>query len=452
MPVNEVNMIYEMNREARITINTPIGSTKEISVKEIVKQGSIYGPVLCGISTDKINKIGKYVAIKYENQVDIEPMIYVDDIIAVGNKETIEETIRNCRELEIRKKMTFNNEKSNYQILKFSNQKAEEIKEKVKKGTISRTKTYKYLGDIINEAGNYKEAIQSRSNKQNYIITMLKDHATKSGPMYTQVIQKLFDAIVIPILTYNTETWSNITKEETEKIEKIQKNILLKIYQMPQSTPYNAFLSEVGIWPIQIYIKYKKLLFLHQLLKSEKERFARIILIEQQKNSIPKCWYSEIKVLSNQLQVNVDFEEVMNYTKNEWKKYINKAINKRISKELEETGTKGRFMDGTNRRKRYIDSGNVKTTTGIMRIRLNMVEVKCNYKGKYKGNLTCPMCKIENDTTEHLFDCKKLKEVIRCDRKIDSEDIKNDNISKLTELEEYAEKAMKIRDIYMSKI
>ena len=46
--------------------------------------------------------------------------------------------------------MTFNSEKSNYQILNFSKQQAEEIKESVKKGNITRTKTYKYLGDIIN--------------------------------------------------------------------------------------------------------------------------------------------------------------------------------------------------------------------------------------------------------------------------------------------------------------
>jgi hypothetical protein len=216
---------------------------------------------------------------------------------------------------------------------------------------------------------------------------------------------------------------------------------------MPQSTPYSAFLSEIGVWPLQSYIKNKKLLFLHQLLKSEEERFARGILIEQQKNSTPKCWYSEIKELSGQLDINVDFEVVVAYTKNEWKKYIKKAINKRVCKELEETGTKGRFMDGTIERKKYIDGNNVKTTTNIMKIRLNMIEVKCNYKGKYKNDITCPICKSKNDTTEHLFECKKLKEEIQYDKNIDSENIKNDNIYKLTELQEYAEKAMKIRSI-----
>ena len=29
-----------------------------------------------------------------------------------------------------------------------------------------------------------------------------------------------------------------------------------------------------------------------------------------------------------------------------------------------------------------------------------MIEVKCNYKGIFKDNLKCEICKSENDTTE----------------------------------------------------
>ena len=117
---------------------------------------------------------------------------------------------------------------------------------------------------------------------------MLKNHATKTGPMYIQVVQKLFNAIAIPILTFNTETWPNVKKEEIEHLEKIQKNILLAIYNMPKTTPYHAFLSEIGIWLLEVFINYKKPLFLHQLLKSEKSRVARIILIQPAKKQYPQ--------------------------------------------------------------------------------------------------------------------------------------------------------------------
>ena len=37
-----------------------------------------------------------------------------------------------------------------------------------------------------------------------------------------------------------------------------------------------------------------------------------------------------------------------------------------------------------------------------------MLDLKENYKGKY-SNVTCDLCRKENDTTEHLFKCEKLR-------------------------------------------
>ena len=45
-------------------------------------------------------------------------------------------------------------------------------------------------------------------------------------------------------------------------------------------------------------------------------------------------------------------------------------------------------------------------TTDIMRIRLNMIESKCNFKnGMKEGDLMCPICNDYQDTTEHIGQC-----------------------------------------------
>ena len=46
-----------------------------------------------------------------------------------------------------------------------------------------------------------------------------------------------------------------------------------------------------------------------------------------------------------------------------------------------------------------------------MKLRLNMLELKCNYKGVSK-DLKCDLCKVENDTTEHLFTCQIIKNAL----------------------------------------
>jgi hypothetical protein len=37
-----------------------------------------------------------------------------------------------------------------------------------------------------------------------------------------------------------------------------------------------------------------------------------------------------------------------------------------------------------------------------------MIVTKCNYRGTYKNNLKCELCKVEDDTIEHLFNCKVI--------------------------------------------
>ena len=55
----EIQILYKMNELAKIQVKTLFGKTGEFIVKEIVWQGTIWGPVLCANSTDKVNLIGE---------------------------------------------------------------------------------------------------------------------------------------------------------------------------------------------------------------------------------------------------------------------------------------------------------------------------------------------------------------------------------------------------------
>ena len=77
---------------------------------------------------------------------------------------------------------------------------------------------------------------------------------------------------------------------------------------------------------------------------------------------------------------------------------------------LSQQRTKLRFCNDI-KRKIYLTSLSFQEAQLIMKTRLNMLEVKCNYKGSF-NDLSCNLCKCESDTTEHLFDCPKIKEII----------------------------------------
>ena len=58
MNPKEIMLVFEMNKTCYITIETPIGMTSEVKINEIVRQGTIWGPLLCSITTDKVNEVG----------------------------------------------------------------------------------------------------------------------------------------------------------------------------------------------------------------------------------------------------------------------------------------------------------------------------------------------------------------------------------------------------------
>ena len=66
--------------KARITIQTSVGNTEEILVKDVVKQGTDNGPDFCGMTTIRINTIGKDIVTFYRPELVIQATTFVDDI------------------------------------------------------------------------------------------------------------------------------------------------------------------------------------------------------------------------------------------------------------------------------------------------------------------------------------------------------------------------------------
>ena len=53
---SNLNLLYEGNRECLISVKTPSGQTERISIKEIVMQGSVWGPLCCTTTMDKLGQ------------------------------------------------------------------------------------------------------------------------------------------------------------------------------------------------------------------------------------------------------------------------------------------------------------------------------------------------------------------------------------------------------------
>ena len=102
----------------------------------------------------------------------------------------------------------------------------------------------------------------------------------------------------------------------------------------------------------------------------------------------------------------MDINEVINMKRTQLKQKVKMKIQEHLDIITRESiATKQRFIKEF-KKKEYITNMEFKYSKLMLKIRLNMIEVKCNYKNKFKSNLICEMCKKEEDTTEHLLRCE----------------------------------------------
>ena len=160
---NTLKILYEMNKETDIIIRTPVGNTNNIQIKEVVKQGTIFGPIMCCAETSTVNSIGEEVKYSY-GKINIGMPVFMDDIATAGKAEHIRKGIKNCARMEREKKISFGLKKTKYMIVK-TGREEEEINETVKAGRIQRTDKCKYLGMTISTDGQLTEHIKELNSR-----------------------------------------------------------------------------------------------------------------------------------------------------------------------------------------------------------------------------------------------------------------------------------------------
>ena len=104
--VDTIRSLYEINKTLNILVDTPVGKKSSITVEEVVKHTAIFGPFMCCAATSRVNKVQEAVKYQY-GKVEIGMPVFMDNIAAVETADNIRKGIKNCRRMEIKKKMIY---------------------------------------------------------------------------------------------------------------------------------------------------------------------------------------------------------------------------------------------------------------------------------------------------------------------------------------------------------
>ena len=173
-----------------------------------VRQGDSISPTLFNIFINDMSKI-------FENEnndpvkiIDskVGSLLFADDLIILSNSEKgLQNSLNNLSEYCDKWQLTVNTNKTKSMIFQNNCCKSPKSFVKYKNICIENVKEYKYLGCLINSNGSLVNCTSDLTKKARKVLFSIKSLTSEYGQLPIKVACNLFDTMVKPILTYNSE-------------------------------------------------------------------------------------------------------------------------------------------------------------------------------------------------------------------------------------------------------
>ena len=325
MPKNKrndkISLLYESNKVNQVAVKTAVGLTDRVNMPRVVQQGGTWGSMLCSNSIDTLGKKSRdrgehhYL---YKKTARILPLAMVDDLIGISRCgfESLGLNVFITTQIEL-KKLRFHvpdkNGKTKCHKIHIGKNHEKCLELKVHETKMKEVKSDTYLGDVISSDGRNTENIKTRVSKGLGIITQITNllDAVNFGEHYFEIGLLLRDTMLINGVLTNAEIWYNLQKSEIKELEDLDKILLRKLLGAPVSTPGEAFFLELGILPINIIIKSRRINYLHYLLTRKETEMLSIFFFTQWNNPTKGDWCEQIKSDLEEFGISCNFELII---------------------------------------------------------------------------------------------------------------------------------------------
>ena len=170
---------------------------------------------------------------------------------------------------------------------------------------IDNVKDYTYLGTRISSSGNFTLSLEHLRQKALHALFSLRRH-TDFSKLKPSLANKIFDTMISPILTFNSEVWDAFVKSDFKSwdnsgIEKTHLHFCKRYLEVHNKSSNVACRSELGRFPLIIDINNKILNNLNYL----QEKDENSIVKQSLKISVDLChsgqnsFYSSLKKMTD---------------------------------------------------------------------------------------------------------------------------------------------------------
>ena len=421
---DRLGLVYQMSRSNLVAINTAVGQTDRVNITDITAQGGTWGPLLCSNSIDTVGRwsesSGQYY--KYKKMAKVLPLAMVDDLLAVRRCgfDSVETNITINTMIEL-KKLEFHipkpKKKSKCHYLhigrpshvcpgmKVHGHKAEKVSEAV------------YLGDILREDGKNTSNIKSRVKKGLGIVARIMDilKTISFGKKYFEIARTLREAELINGILTNAEVWYGLKKSEIEELEKVDKLLLRRILGAPDSSSIESLYLELGVVPIRVIIKARRVTYLHYLTKLDKNQMLSKVFETQWKYPVRDDWTLQVQEDLKDLNIGMSLKEIEEKSEYSFKKHVKIKSKEYALEYLLNLKSKHSKMENLDyielKLQKYFtdDKITVQEARNLFRYRIRVAKYRENMKNNFELSFACPLCHVHPDTQQNSFVCEIIQ-------------------------------------------
>ena len=388
-----LNIVKKLNSNLTAKIQTRFGPTKEIPIKDSIRQGGVLSVVEYATLIDEISKELKKrdQGITTTAGTKIDSLLWMDDVCLIHNdRDKLQQMLDTTNHVAKKYHIEFGAAKC--KVVKIG--KGPSSRLTLNGQTLEEVEAYKYLGEMINNKGNLSTHIKELEKKvqaaTQHIITETGNKEFKGIKM--EAVWQLVDSIIIPILTYGAEGWEP-SKTELQQLQTIMNKALKTLLFLPQQTPTGILLQETGYLPIERVIKKKRVMQARRILHKKDPSLNKSVTTTEY-----SLWRAATKKILEEYNLT---EESLHISKQGLSKVMETLNWEITSKEImEEASSKTKtkhWMDNKRKpqqkgRPEYMTKLSRKQCNALMKVRSSMIPCKINHKNQYKDNVECRFC------------------------------------------------------------
>jgi hypothetical protein len=224
-------------------------------------------------------------------------------------------TVSQCGNKTISMNITINtlrNKKSKCHSLHIGKQNGNCPPMKVHGHVTDRVSEAVYLGHILSADGKNTHNIRSRVSKGMGIVTKIMDilKTVSFGSNYFEIAITLRESQLINGMLTNAEVWYGLLKSEVNELEEVDRLLLRRILELPNSSCIESLYLELGLCPISVILKARRIGYLHYLVNLQNNEMLKSFFKVQWQFPVKNDWVEQVKEDLKDFGIQPDLEKI----------------------------------------------------------------------------------------------------------------------------------------------